>query len=77
MARGLPAEPSERLKLQRKKIRRGGEEKQKHKMTRGEAQREEKVGARLSGEIHDGCFLLESNKGAAAERLTVDSRDGW
>lgn len=43
-------------------------------MERGVAQREEKVGARLSAEIHDGCFLPESNKGAEAERVALDSQ---
>lgn len=45
-------------------------------MERGEAQREEKVGARLSGELHDGCFLLDSNKGEEAERLALESSEG-
>lgn len=40
-------------------------------MEREDAQREEKVGARLSREIHDGCFLLESNKGAQPHWIPV------
>lgn len=45
-------------------------------MERGEAQREEKVGARLSGEPRDGCFLLRGDKGEEAQRLTLESSEG-
>lgn len=40
-------------------------------MERGEAQREEEVGARLAGELRDGCFLLGSDKREEAERRAL------